>query len=162
MGLKNLFSKREDSLTKELSLLPRDTKRRILENVTKRRNEILEEKILEKQLKEYNHNTEQQTKRTWSNMKEGMKNRRKELREQGILKPVIRYNKENFESPIEKVSKINRANEIKRLEEQRNKLKSGYSSGLNQPIKLKELKLKVPESDSLLFKKKRKNQYGFI
>lgn len=141
MRVKNPFKKQRESLSTELSMLPRNTKKRILENVTKRRNEILEEQLLTQQLKGYGRNSVEARQGKWKNFKSGMQSRREELKKQGILKPLIRYDKKNFQSPIEKASIQARANEIKRLEAQRNKLKSGY---IEKPkLKLKKLKLKA-------------------
>jgi len=138
--MKNPF-KKQDNLSKELSMLPRETKKRILENVTKRTNEILEERLIARQLKSYQNTEKQTSKRTWGSFKQGMQSRREELKKQGILKPLIRYDKKNFQSPLQEASKKARQIEIKRLEKQRIKLKRGYS---NKPtIKLKKLKLKA-------------------
>ena len=75
MGLKEIFKKR-DTLTDELKMLPRETKRRILDNVNRRRNEIIEERLLEKQLKSFKSKKEK-TKRTFKQFKEVMQSRRK-------------------------------------------------------------------------------------
>ncbi len=147
-----MFKVRE-SLTDELRMLPRDTKKRILENVKRRRNEIIEEKLLEQQLKEINKAGSSEPKK-WSMVREGMQRRREELRKQGILKPLIRYDKKNFRSPLEEMSQKARADEIKRLEDQRNKLKAGYGIGMKPGMKLKTLKLKIPKSSGMLIKKK--------
>lgn len=150
MGIKDAF-KKEESISRELSLLPKDTKKRILENVKRRRNEILEEKILERQLKQVSYSEKSEKKGKWNGVKQGMQARREELKRKGIIKPVIRYNKQNFESPIEKASKEARRNEIRRLEAQRNKLKSGYSQA--SPINnISKLKLKVPKQSVEIIK----------
>lgn len=156
MDINNIFGKK-DTLTEELRMLPRETKKRILENVNRRRNAIIEEKLLEKQLKGYDKPSKKD-KRTFGQFKEGMQNRRKELQDKGIIQPLIRYNKENFTSPMEEASKRARAAEIKRLEDQRNKLKSGSLLESNSRIKLKDLKLKIPESDSPFSIKKKLNK----
>lgn len=157
MGIKDLF-KREDNLSKELKMLPRETKKRILANVIRRKNEILEERLLEKQLKEHNKPEPKPSK--WSGVKEGMANRREELRRQGVLKPIIRYDKKNLQSPLEEMSRKSRANMIKGLEDQRNRLKSGCTLDCDKRPKIKDLRLKVPKSDGLL--KKGKKKHGFI
>lgn len=146
--------KKEDNLTKELKMLPRETKKRILENVVRRKNEILEERLLEKELSNYNKSESKPSK--WSSFRSGMQKRREELTAKGIIKPPIRYNKQNFRSALEEMSIKSRADEIKRLENQRTKLKSGISFN-SEKIKLNDLKLKVPTSQ---LKKKIKN--GFI
>lgn len=156
MGIKDLF-KREDTLTTELSMLPRETKQRILDNVNRRRGEIIQEKILENQLKAFKSEKEN-NKKTFGQFREGMQRRREELREKGILQPIIRVNKENFRSPMEEASRRARAAEIQRLEDQRNKLKSGSTLESNNMIKMNKLKLKIPKSDSP-FSTRRKSNY---
>jgi len=151
-----MFNKRE-SLTEELKMLPRETKKRILDNVNRRRNEIMEERLLEKQLKEFKSGKDKD-KRTWGHFKEGMQNRRKELTDKGILQPIVRVNRENFRSPMEEASKRARASEIKRIEDQRNKMKSGSLLEGETRVKIKDLKLKIPKSDSP-FTAKRKSDY---
>ncbi len=148
--------KGRDTLTKELSMLPRETKKRILDNVNRRRNEIIEEKLFEQQSKSFNIDNNKEKRST--KFKEGMMRRREELKEKGIIQPVIRYNKENFRSPMEEASKRARAAEIKGYEDQRNKLKSGSMLESNQIIKMNELKLKIPKSDKP-FTTKRKSNY---
>lgn len=153
-------------------MLPRDTRKRILENVNKRRNEILEEKILEKQLKEYGKGSVEAKQGKWKLMKEGMQKRREELTKQGILKPLVRYDKKTFKSPLQEMSEKSRAAEIKRIDDQRNKLKSGSSLGLGNgisdgtKIKIKELKLKSPDMKlggaKEFFIKEKKKKHGFI
>lgn len=166
MVLKDVF-KREDSLTKELKMLPRETRKRILENVSRRRNEILEEKLLEKQLKQYKDDSRPE-KRRWSSMKEGMAKRREELRKEGILKPIVRYDKKNFKSSLQEMSEKSRQDEIKRIESQRARLKSGHSLGGNgisesgKKIKLKDLKLKAPQTTGFEGLKRKKKQNGLI
>lgn len=155
MGMKDLFKGR-DTLTTELSMLPRETKRRILDNVNRRRAQIVEEKLLERQMGSFGQ--EKEKGRNWGKFKEGMQNRRKELTEKGILKPLVRVNRENFRSPMEEASKKARAAEIKRLEDQRNKMKSGSLMDKVSTIKIKELKLKIPKSDSP-FSVRRKSDY---
>jgi len=59
---------------------------------------------------------------------------------------------------MEEASKRARADEIKRLEDQRNKMKSGSLLESNNRIKMKELKLKIPKSESP-FTTKRKSNY---
>jgi len=155
------FFKQDNSLSKELDLLPRETKKRILENVIKRKNEILEEKLLEQQLKQLKTNNNTNSGSRWSNFKEGMKKRREELRKKGILKPIIRYNKDTFRSSLEEMSIKSRNNEIKRLEEQRLRLKNGHSLNFNKQFKApKKLKLKSPKIN--LINKKGKKKNGFI
>ncbi len=146
MEIKNIF-KKENNLFKELNMLPRETKNRILKNVNDRKAEIIESKLLSQQLKQFETNTNKENSRSWGKFKSGMQNRREELKRKGILKPVIRYNKENFQSALEIASKIARQREIYRLENQRSKLKLGY---IEKPkIKLKKLKLKAGKKISL-------------
>ena len=115
---------------------------------------IIEKKILETHLKEISQPKEK--KRTFGKIKEGMQKRRKELIEQGIIQPPIKYNKENYRSPLEEMSRKARKDEIQRLEDQRNKLKSGCQLGDDMKIKIKDLKLRMPEDK---FKRKKS---GFI
>ena len=150
MGLKDMFKKR-DTLTDELRMLPRDTKKRILENVNRRRSEIIEERLLESQLKSLNSNKE--TKKTFGQFREGMRRRREKLKEKGILKGPVRYKRENFRSPMEEMSIKSRQNEIKRLEDQRNKLKSGHKLSGDFKLKIKDVKLKVPKGKGILSRK---------
>jgi hypothetical protein len=140
MGIKDLF-KKEEAIVRELRMLPRVTKKRILENVTRRRNQIIEEELLKRQLKGLQPE-EKPKKERLKKFRQGLAARREDLREQGIIQPVVRYNKENFQSPLEVASKKARINEIKRLEEQRNKLKSGFKK--NETFKIKKSKLKTP------------------
>jgi len=169
MGIKDFFKKKDDDLSEELRLLPRDTRKRILENVNRRRNEILEERILEKQLKYYGKEESVEAKQgKWAKLREGMRKRREELKKQGILKPLIRYDKKNFQSPLEEMSRKARAEEIKRLEDQRNKLKAGnklsISNGVsdNLKLKIKPLNLKDPQPNLRLAKKRGKWNNGFV
>ncbi len=153
------FLKKEDNLSKELEMLPSETRRKILERVNRRRYEIIEEKLLENQLKQYKEQQPEKASR-WTTFREGMKNRREYLKEQGVIKPVIRYNKENFRSPLEEMSRKARADEIKRLENQRSSLKAGAKLDTSFFKKPKDLKLKAPKEPS--FKPKRKKKHGFI
>ena len=59
---------------------------------------------------------------------------------------------------MEEMSKKARREEIKRLEDQRNKLKAGHKLATSSKIKIKELKLKIPKSDSP-FTERRKSNY---
>ena len=135
-------------------MLPSGTRKRLLSNVSKRKLEIMEERVLESQLKNLKEDKTQ--KATWSQLRQGMQKRREELKEKGIIQPPIRYNKQNFQSPLEEMSRKARADEIKRLEDQRNKLKSGHKLGNNQSMKLKPLKLKAPKVNLLNDKKTRR------
>ena len=152
MGMKDLF-KKKDSLTQELSMLPRDTKKRILENVSRRRSEIIQERLLESQMNSFGPEKDSK-KRSWGQVREGMQKRRKELTDKGILKPLVRVNRENFKSPMEEASKRARAKEIKGIENQRNRMKSGSLLESNMGMKMNDIKLKIPEGDSLLKKRK--------
>ena len=146
-----MFNKR-DSLIEELQMLPRDTKKRILENVNRRRSEIIEERLLESQLKDINKTNKRD--KAPSQFREGMRRRREELREQGILKSPIRYDKQNFRSPMEEMSIKSRENEIKRLADQRDKLKSGHKLSADFKLKIKDVKLKVPKGTGILSSEK--------
>lgn len=146
-----MFKKR-DTLTDELRMLPRDTKKRILENVNRRRSEIIQERLLENQMKMLNSNKE--SSKTPGQFREGMKNRREELKEKGILKPLVRYDRKNFRSPMEEMSIKSRQDEIKRIEDQRNKLKSGHKLDGRFKLKMKDVKLKVPKGKGILSRKK--------
>ncbi len=155
MGIKNMFKRRE-SLTDELKMLPRETKRRILENVNNRRRQIIEEQLLENQMKAFQPQKEKGGK--LNKFREGMQNRRKELQDKGMIPPIVRVNRENFRSPMEEASKRARAAEIKAIEDQRNRMKSGSMLESGNRIQLKELKLKIPKSESP-FTTKRKSNY---
>lgn len=156
MGIKDMFKKRE-SLTNELRMLPRDTKRRILDNVNRRRSEIIEEKLLESQLRSFQPQAEKGGR--MKKFSEGMRARRKELQDNGMIQPIIRVNRENFRSPMEEASKRARAAEIKALEDQRNRMKAGSMLESGNRIQLKELKLKIPRSDSQLLKRRKTNSF---
>lgn len=141
MGIRDFF-KRDDPLSEELQKLPYGTRQKIIENVNNRKNQILEEKLLKKQLKQYENDKPSK----WGQVREGMRNRREELKEKGILKPPVRVNKENFKSPLEEMSRKSRQDEIKRMEKQRENLKSGAI--INKTVmKIKPTKIRMPKNN---------------
>jgi hypothetical protein len=54
---------------------------------------------------------------------------------------------------MEEMSIKSRQNEIKRIEDQRNKLKSGHKLNVDFKLKIKEVKLKVPKGKGKLSNK---------
>lgn len=158
MAMKDMF-KRKDSLSEELRMLPRETKRRILENVSRRRSEIMQEKMLKNQMKGFGSEEKQSRP---SKFREGMMKRRQYMIDQGVIKPPIRYNRENFRSPMEEMSALSRKNEIKRIEDQRTKMKMGHRLGSATTLKIGEVKLKIPKSKSILHKKGRGMRDGIL
>lgn len=130
MDINKIFTgKKSREIENIINKLPYDTKKRIQEEIIQKELEI----NLHNEINDYFNKSNKGNRA--SRFKQSRISRREELKRKGVIKPIIRYNKELVRTRAEELSAKSKADFIKELELRRMKQKEGCTLD-KKPFKL--------------------------